>query len=108
MISIGKQYTVFKPKEKTNSKGERIVTFSIGNSSYNKFTNSYDNKGFINVCAITKQLIYDRDRVSIKEITALDTSEFNGKPSITIFVKLEGEELIEDNYNSTDSNDLPF
>ena len=49
MISIGKQYIVFKPKEKTNNKGERIVSFSIGNSSYNKFADAWENKGFINV-----------------------------------------------------------
>ena len=47
MISVGKQYTVFKPKEKTTSKGDRIVTFSIGNSTYNKAIGSFENKGFI-------------------------------------------------------------
>lgn len=108
MISVGKQYTVFKPKEKTNSKGDRMVTFSIGNSTYNKAIGSFENKGFINVCANTKQLIYDRDRVTISEITAIDTNEYNGKQSITIFVKLSGEELQQDNYQPANESDLPF
>jgi hypothetical protein len=108
MISIGKQYMVFKPKEKTNNKGERIVSFSIGNSSYNKFADAWENKGFINVCAKTNQKIDDRDKVTISKITALDTSEYNDKQNVMIFVELEGEENApETNYASMD-DELPF
>ena len=108
MISIGKSYMVFKPKEKTNSKGERIVSFSIGNSSYNKFTDAWENKGFINVCAKTNQSISDREKVTISKITALDTSEYNDKLNVTIFVELEGEGNIQENYEAVGSDSLPF
>lgn len=106
MISVGKQYMVFKPKEKNTSKGERIVSFSIGNSSYNKIADAWENKGFINVCAKTNQFINDRDKVTISKITGLDTGEYNGKQSVTIFVELEGE--TQENYEPVDSSDLPF
>ena len=85
-----------------------MVSFSLGNSSYNKAIGAFENKGFVNVCATTKQLIYDRDRVTISEITALDTSEYNGKQTVTIFVKLAGEELQQDNYQPINDSDLPF
>ena len=106
MITIGKSYTVFKPKEKNNNNGERMVSFSLGNSSYNKAIGAWENKGFVNVCAKTNQMIKDRDKIIISKITGLDTSEFNGKQSITIFVELEGE--MSGNYEAIDSNDLPF
>ena len=106
MISVGKQYTIFKPKEKTTSKGERIVSFSIGNSSYNKSIGAWDNKGFINVIAKTNQFISDRDKVTIAKITGLDTSEYNEKQSVTIFVELEGE--TEGNYEAIPNDELPF
>lgn len=106
MISAGKSYMVFKPKEKTNSNGERIISFSIGNSSYNKGIGAYENKGFINVIAKTNQVISDRERVTIAKINSLDTSEYNEKLSITIFVELEGE--TQGNYEAVPSDELPF
>lgn len=98
MISIEKMHTVFKPKEKISSKGDRIVLFSLGNSVFDKTNNSWTNKGFINVVAKTNQLISDRDKVKISKITGIDTTEFNGKQNVTIFVELEGE-------NQTDYNE---
>ena len=106
MITVGKQYMVFKPKEKISSNGERMVTFSVGNSSYNKAIGAWENKGFINVCAKTNQVILDRNKVTISEITALDTSEYNEKQLVTIFVKLEGE--TQGNYEAIPSDELPF
>ena len=112
MIAVGKSYMVFKPKEKTNSSGERIVSFSIGNSSYNKFADAWENKGFINVCAKTNQKIDDRDKVIISKITGLDTNEYDDKQIITIFVELEGELKANyetaTNYESTSGDELPF
>lgn len=106
MISTGKSYMVFKPKEKTNSNGDRIVSFSIGNSSYNKEIGAYDNKGFINVIASTNQTIEDRDRVIISKINSIDTNEYNGKQNVTIFVELEGE--LDNNYEPVSGDELPF
>ena len=106
MISVGKQYMVFRPKEKTTNKGERMVTFAIGNSSYNKAADAWENKGFINVIAKTNQFISDRDKVTISKITGLDTSEYNDKQSVTIFVELEGE--TEGNYEAIPNDELPF
>lgn len=106
MISVGKSYTIFKPKEKTNSKGERIVTFSIGNSSFDKNMNTWNNKGFINIIAKTNQFLSDRDKVTISKITAIDTSEYNDKQSVTAFVELEGEQ--QGNYEAVESSELPF
>ena len=106
MISVGKPYMVFKPKEKTNSNGERIVSFSIGNSSYNKSIEAWESKGFINVIAKTNQFINDRDKVTIAKINGLDTAEYNEKMSITIFVELEGE--TQGNYEAVPSDELPF
>lgn len=106
MISIDKSYMVFKPKEKINSKGERIVSFSIGNSSYNQATGSWENKGFIYVCAKTNQTINDRDKVTIAKITGLDVSEYDGKHNTTIFVELAGE--TQNNYEAVSNDELPF
>jgi len=106
MISVGRQYMVFKPKEKTTSKGEHLVSFSIGNSSFNKIANAWENKGFINVIAKTNQFISDRDKVTISKITGLDTSEYEGKQNVTIFVELEGE--TEGNYEAIPNDELPF
>lgn len=108
MISTGKSYMVFKPKEKTNSNGDRIVSFSIGNSSFNKIANAWENKGFINVIAKTNQYINDRDKVTISKINGLDISEYNDKTSTTIFVELEGESDIQENYDSLSGDELPF
>jgi len=107
MISKGNAYTVFKPKD-IMVKGEKGVKFSIGNSSFNKSTNSWENKGFINVVAITNKDISDRDKVKITEINSVDTSEYNGKTSVTIFVELEEELNTQENYNSLSSDELPF
>ena len=71
MISKGNTYTVFKPKD-IMVKGEKGVKFSVGNSSFNKNSNSWENKGFINVVAITNQNISDRDKVKITEINSID------------------------------------
>ena len=106
MISAGKPYMIFKPKEKTNSKGERIVTFSVGNSSFDRTMNTWSSKGFINVIAKTNQFLSDRDKVTISKITGIDTSEYNDKQSVTIFVELEGEQ--QGNYESIPNDDLPF
>lgn len=106
MITIGKSYMVFKPKEKTNNNGDRMVTFSLGNSNYNKAIGAWENKGFINVIARTNQFIQDRDRVTISKITGIDTNEYNEKQSVTIFVELEGED--QGNYEAVSSDDLPF
>lgn len=105
MISAGKSYTIFKPKE-TTVKGEKAVRFSIGNSSFNKETQNWENKGFINVTAITNQFISDRDRVTISEIVSIDTNEYNGKQTVSILVKLEGEK--QGNYEAVPSDELPF
>lgn len=106
MISVGKSYMVFKPKEKTNSNGEKIVSFSIGNSSYNKEIGGYNNKGFVRVVATTNQFISDRDRITIAKINSLDTNEYDGKQYITIFVELEGEP--KENYEAIPQDELPF
>lgn len=109
MISVGKSYTIFKPKEKTNSKGERIVMFSVGNSSFDRNSNSWNNKGFINIVAKTNQDISDRDKVTISKITAIDTNEYNGSQNVTAFVELEGEQQIpQENYEAVSENELPF
>ena len=109
MIVTGKAYTVFKPKEKTTSKGERIVSFSIGNSSFDRLSNTWINKGFINVVARTNQLISDRDKVTISKINSLDTNEYNGQQNITIFVELEGEmQAPQENYEAVPNDELPF
>lgn len=108
MVSVGKQYMVFKPKEKTNSKGERVVSFSIGNSTYNKATNSWESKGFINVCVKTNQFINDRDKVTFSKITGLDTSVYDGKTSVIIYAELEGESAAQENYESIPESELPF
>jgi len=107
MISKGNTYTVFKPKD-IMVKGEKGVKFSVGNSSFNKNSNSWENKGFINVVAITNQDISDRDKVKITEINSIDTNEYNGKTSVTIFVELEGESNNQENYNSLSGDELPF
>lgn len=106
MISVGRAYVAFKPKEKKNNNGERIVSFSIGNSSYNRDLGTYENKGFVNVIAKTNQFISDRDRVTISKINSLDTNEYNGKQNLTIFVELEGE--TEGNYETVPNDELPF
>lgn len=106
MITTGKSYMVFKPKEKINNNGERIMSFSIGNRTYNKGIGTYENKGFINVIAKTNQSISDRDRVTISKINSLDTNEYNGKQNVTIFVELEGE--TQGNYETVSSDELPF
>ena len=106
MITIGKSYMIFKPKEKENSKGEKIVTFSIRNSAYDKLSNSWIQKGFINIIAKTNQFLSDRDKVTISKITAIDTSEYNDKQSVTAFVELEGEQ--QGNYEAVESSELPF
>lgn len=106
MISKGNTYTAFKPKD-IMIKEEKGVKFSIGNSSFNKSTNSWENKGFINVVAITNQDISDRDKVKISAINSVDTNEYNGKMSVTIFVELE-EPSIQENYNSLSGDELPF
>jgi len=107
MISKGNTYTVFKPKD-IMVKGEKGVKFSVGNSSFNKNSNSWENKGFINVVTITNQDISDRDKVKITEINSIDTNEYNGKTSVTIFVELEGESNNQENYNSLSGDELPF
>ena len=107
MISKGNSYTVFKPKD-IMVKGEKGVKFSIGNSSFNKSTNNWENKGFINVVVITNKDISDRDKVKITEINSVDTSEYNGKTSVTIFVEIEGDSNNQENYNSLSGDELPF
>ena len=106
MITIGKQYMVFKPKEKLNSKGERIVYFSIGNSSFDKTTNSWISKGFINVVAKSNQVIEDRQKVIFSEINSIDTNEYEGRQTVTLFVTLSGEKPT--GYEAVSGSDLPF
>lgn len=109
MISVGKSYMIFKPKEKENSKGEKIVTFSIGNSAFDRLSNTWIQKGFINVVAKTNQYLSDRDKVTISKITAIDTNEYNEKQSVTAFVELEGEQQAsQENYEATSDFELPF
>lgn len=105
MISAGKSYTIFKPKE-TTIKGEKGYAFSIGNSNYNKATGEWNNKGFINILATTNQFLSDRDKVTIAKITGADTNEYKGKTTVTLFVLLEGEE--QGNYEAVESDMLPF
>lgn len=109
MISKGNAYTVFKPKD-IMVKGEKAVKFSIGNSSFNKNSKSWENKGFINVVAITNQEISDRDKVKITEINSIDTNNYNGTTSVTIFVGIEGDSGFnnQENYNSLSGDELPF
>lgn len=108
MVSVGKKYMIFKPKEKTNNKGERVVSFSVGNSSYNKAMNTWDNKGFMNVCVKTNQVINDRDKVIFSEITDIDTNTYDGKTVVTFFAKLEGESSAQENYEAVEPDMLPF
>lgn len=105
MISVGKTYTIFKPKE-TKIKGEKGYAFSIGNSDYNKATGEWINKGFINILATTNQFLSDRDKVTIAKITGADTNEYKGNTNVTLFVLLEGE--LEANYEPTSDDELPF
>ena len=107
MISVGKSYKVMNVKEGTSRKGEPWVILSLGNSEYKADTKSWINKGFINVFVNTGDFYSKGDKVELQEITGIDTSEYNGKTSITIFAKVKPKEEFS-NYDSIPSDELPF
>ena len=112
MISAGKSYMIFKPKEKTNSKGEREVSFSIGNSVYNKETKTYTNNGFVYVTAKTNQYLSDKDKVTVSKIISVNPTIYydreTNKPVASGFftIELEGEQ--QGNYEAVPNDELPF
>lgn len=106
MIKIDKPYKVFSVKEGFTKKGDHYVNIGIGNSEYNNETKEWTNKGFVNVFATTGRSYQKGEMITIKEITAIDTNESNGKTYITVFAKLEELEF-QENYEVS-QEELPF
>ena len=114
MIKIGKEYMIFKPKENVNN-GEREVSFSIGHNEYNKGTKTYTQNRFARITAKTNQFLSDRDKIIISKIISVNPTIYYDKDtdepiaSGFFIVELEGEKKeSETNYESTDSDELPF
>ena len=108
MIKLGYKYKIFRPKEISG----KYCVFSIGNKQKDG-TYFYVNV-FCNLNQETMGL-KEGDELKIKEITGLDSQDFNGKKQVTLFCDVERldkqEELSETETQvllGISSDDLPF
>lgn len=107
MINKDHNYTAYSPKQTKTGK----VMFSISN--FDKKNPNF--KSYITVFCNNDVEIYDRQKITITEITGVNTSEYNGKLQVSMFANVEpNHEDIKasvpnhvDSVNISDS-DLPF
>lgn len=105
MINKDHNYTAYSPKQTKTGK----VMFNISN--FDKKNPSF--KSYITVFCNNDVEIYDRQKITITEITGVNTSEYNGKLQVSMFANVlpdkdELEAMAGDVKANIEADDLPF
>lgn len=106
MISKDREYKIFNPKEYADKKGNKYYRFSISDSKKNLQTNEWESLGFCNVMAYTEDVLFDRDKVKITEISGVEKNVYNDKVQLNIIAKIE--KVSDDFIELGDDEPLPF
>lgn len=105
MLSKGRNYTAYSPKKtKTGKTMFNCMDYDKSNPQARRY---------VTVFCQNDVEVYDKQKVTLEEITGVSLSEYNGKQQVAIFATVqpsvdELEAMAGDVKATIDADDLPF